>query len=65
MNCNFNVLYAFLGGAIVGVGAAMLFAPEKGADLRARIKRKLREKGMCCCDAQVDEDVEDVSAKES
>lgn len=59
------MLYAFLGGAIVGVGAAMLFAPEKGADLRARIKRKLREKGMCCCDAHIDEVAEEVSAKES
>lgn len=65
MNCNFNVIYAFLGGAIVGVGAAMLFAPEKGADLRDRIKKKLKEKGMCCCDAHVDEIVEETKSKES
>ena len=34
MNNNLGILYAFLGGAIVGAGAALLFAPEKGADLR-------------------------------
>ncbi len=26
---NLNILYAFIGGAVVGAGAAMLFAPEK------------------------------------
>ena len=31
---NHNLLYAFLGGALVGAGAAILFAPEKGEDLR-------------------------------
>ncbi len=41
-----NVLYAFLGGAIVGCAAALLFAPEKGSDLRARIKNILKEKGI-------------------
>ena len=28
-----NLLYAFLGGAIVGAGAALLFAPEKGEEI--------------------------------
>ena len=37
-----SVLYAFLGGAIVGATAAILFAPEKGSDLRARIKEQRR-----------------------
>ena len=32
-----SILYAFLGGAVVGCIAAILFAPEKGEDLRARI----------------------------
>ena len=35
---NLNILYAFLGGAVVGCAAAILFAPEKGSDLRNRIK---------------------------
>lgn len=33
-----------MGGAIVGAGAAVLFAPEKGEDLRRRIKDVLRKK---------------------
>lgn len=41
---NLGLLYAFLGGAIVGAGAAVLFAPEKGEDLRRRIKDVLRKK---------------------
>lgn len=43
---NLNILYAFIGGAVVGAGAAMLFAPEKGENLRRRIKDMLRKKGI-------------------
>ena len=44
MNNNLNWLYAFLGGAILGAGIAILFAPEKGEDLRNRIKDMLKKK---------------------
>ena len=44
MNNNLNWLYAFLGGAILGAGIAILFAPEKGEDLRNRIKDILKKK---------------------
>lgn len=40
-------LYAFLGGAIVGAAAAVLFAPEKGEDLRAKIRELLQRYGIC------------------
>ena len=56
-----NWIYAFLGGAIVGAGAAILFAPEKGEDLRARIKDLLRKKGIICSDSEIDALVEQLT----
>ena len=51
---NLSLLYAFIGGAIVGAGAAVLFAPEKGEDIRARIADLLRKKGIICSDNEID-----------
>ncbi|MBQ2484260.1 MAG: YtxH domain-containing protein, partial [Muribaculaceae bacterium] len=50
-----SVLYAFLGGALVGCAAAILFAPEKGEDLRARIKELLKKKGIDFSDDEVEQ----------
>ena len=61
MNNNLGILYAFLGGALVGAGAALLFAPEKGADLRKRIVELLRSKGIICSESDVDELVEQLT----
>lgn len=61
MNNNLGILYAFLGGAIVGAGVALLFAPEKGADLRKRIVELLRSKGIICSESDVDELVEQLT----
>ncbi len=60
---NLNLLYAFLGGAIVGAGAAILFAPEKGEKTRRNIKELLRKKGLCCCDSEIDELVEQLTTQ--
>lgn len=49
-----TLLYAFLGGAIVGAGAALLLAPEKGEELRSKICRILRKKGIKISDDEVD-----------
>ncbi len=49
-----TILYAFLGGAIVGCSAALLFAPEKGCEVRERICKILKRKGIKISDAEVD-----------
>lgn len=41
-----NYLAAFLGGAIIGATAGLLFAPQKGSDLRKRIMESLHKRGI-------------------
>ncbi len=60
-----NILYAFLGGAIVGASAALLFAPEKGEELRERIVKLLRRKGIKITDEEVDALVAELSGEEA
>lgn len=48
------LLYAFLGGALVGAGAAVLFAPQKGSELRRKIKDSLQKKGILCSESEID-----------
>lgn len=59
-----NILYAFLGGAIVGCSVALLFAPEKGEDLRSKICELVRRKGIKISDAEVDELVAELARAE-
>ena len=60
---NLSLLYAFIGGAIVGAGAAVLFAPERGEDIRARIADLLRKKGIICSDNEIDALVEQLTTE--
>lgn len=60
---NLSVLYAFIGGAITGACAALLFAPEKGADVRERIAELLRKKGILCSDNEIDALVEQLTTQ--
>lgn len=60
---NLSLLYAFVGGAIVGAAAAVLFAPEKGEETRDRIKQLLRRKGLCCSDSEIDRLVEQLTTE--
>lgn len=59
-----NILYAFLGGAIVGCSAALLLAPEKGADVRAKIASVLKKKGIKISDDEVDALVAELASAE-
>ena len=58
-----SVLYAFLGGAILGCGLALLYAPESGSDLRTRIKEMLKKKGIDFSDDEVEQLVNQISAQ--
>lgn len=57
-----TLISAFLGGAIVGCGAALLFAPEKGTDTRKKICSILRKHGCEVSDSEVDALVAELSA---
>ena len=60
---NSALIYAFLGGALVGGLAAILFAPEKGSDLRKRIKEILQRRGIDFTDDDVEELVDQITAQ--
>lgn len=48
------MIYAFLGGAVVGLGSALLFAPAKGEDVRKKLCKLIRRKGIQISDDEVD-----------
>ena len=58
-----SLLYAFMGGAILGAGLALLYAPESGKDLRERIKEMLKKKGIDFSDDEVEQLVNQISAQ--
>lgn len=58
-----NVLLAFLGGAVVGTAAGMLFAPEKGEDTRHKIMEILRKKGIKLNRNELDDLVDEIAAE--
>lgn len=59
-----TLISAFLGGAIVGCGAALLFAPEKGEDVRTKIAGILKKKGIKISDKEVDALVAELAGAE-
>ena len=58
---NLNIFFAVLGGAAVGATLALLFAPEKGEDMRGKIARFLKEKGIDLKKDKMDELVDEIA----
>ena len=56
-------LYAFIGGAIVGAAGAVLLAPEKGVETRARIKLLLKKYGVIAADDELEEIADEINAE--
>lgn len=61
---NKDLLYAFLGGALVGAGVALLYAPAKGEDVRDQIRRLCRKYGLIKgSEEEVDEIIEQIASE--
>lgn len=54
-NINSGTMGAFIGGALMGFAAALLYAPYRGDELRSRLKKKLSEHSIILSDLEVEE----------
>lgn len=56
-----HVILAVVGGVIAGAAVGLLFAPEKGSDMRAKIADYLRSKKIKLKKDQLEELTEEIS----
>ena len=57
---NFDIILAVIGGALVGASLGLLFAPEKGEDLRGEIARFLESTGITLKKNKLDQLVDEL-----
>ena len=58
-----SILAAFLGGAVVGAAAGILFAPESGEDTRSKIAGALRKRGIKLSRTDMENLVDEIAAE--
>lgn len=56
-----SILAAFLGGAAVGAACGILFAPEKGTEVRTKIADALRKRGIKLNSKELEGLVDDIA----
>ena len=56
-----SILAAFLGGAAVGAACGILFAPEKGENMRTRIADAIRKCGIKLNGKELESLVDDIA----
>ena len=61
MKNGINVFAAVLGGVVIGFTCGLLFSPEKGTDLRARITEAIKERGIKLNRKEMENLVDDIT----
>ena len=56
-----SIFAAVLGGMVIGLACGVLFTPEKGADVRARISEAIKSRGIKLNRKEMENLVDDIT----